>query len=127
MTKPPVRILTQGELRIMEVIWKLGEASVREVTSVLREKETVAYNTVQTMMGILEQKGYLSHTKSGRSYIYKPLVERKRARNAALKQLLANFFDGSPQSLVVNLIENEELDEVEIKELRKLIRSATQK
>ena len=101
MARKESKTLTEGELRIMEVVWKLQNASVKDVTDVLQAKEAVAYNTVQTMLRILETKGYLTHVKSGRSFIYHPVVERKKARSAALKQLLASFFDDSPQSLVV--------------------------
>lgn len=121
MARKESKTLTEGELRIMEVVWKLQNASVKDVTDVLQAKEAVAYNTVQTMLRILETKGYLTHVKSGRSFIYHPVVERKKARSAALKQLLASFFDDSPQSLVVNLLEDEELTATDIKQLKKLI------
>ena len=121
MARKVSKTLTEGELRIMEVIWKLQSASVRDVTVVLQEKGSVAYNTVQTMLRILEEKGYVKHTKSGRSFIYSPLVEQHRARSAALKQLLSSFFDDSPRSLVVNLLEDEELDASDIQKLKELI------
>lgn len=114
-------MLTEGELRIMDVIWKLGSGSVRDVASVLQEENAVAYNTVQTMLRILEQKGYLRHETSGRTFIYFPLIERQKARAAAVKQLISSFFDDSPRSLLVNLLEDEELDAAEIARLKKLI------
>ncbi len=121
MARKASKTLTEGELRIMEVIWSLGSASVRDVAAVLQEKDSVAYNTVQTMLRILEEKGYLSHEKLGRSFIYTPLVERHKARSVALKHLLSNFFDGSPQSLLVNLLEDEELDASDMQKLKDLI------
>ncbi len=121
MARKVSKTLTDGELRIMEVVWELGSASVKEVTAVLQSKENLAYNTVQTMLRILEDKGYVDHTVSGRTFIYSPLVARKKARNAALKHLISSFFDDSPESLVVNLLEDEELDAAEIEKLRELI------
>lgn len=121
MARKVSKTLTEGELRIMEVVWKLQSASVRDVATVLQKKESVAYNTVQTMLRILEDKGYVKHTKSGRSFIYRPLVEQRKARSAALKQLLSSFFDDSPQSLVVNLLQDEELDASDIQKLKELI------
>lgn len=121
MARKVSKTLTEGELRIMEVVWKLQNASVRDVAAVLQEKDSVAYNTVQTMLRILEEKGYVKHVKSGRSFIYTPVVERQKARSAALKQLLSSFFDDSPQSLVVNLLEDEELDASELQKLKELI------
>lgn len=121
MARKRTATLTEGELRMMEVIWALGEASVREVTDQLQDKEPVAYNTVQTMLRILEQKGYLLHRKEGRSFIYQPLVARQQARSAALRHLLQRFFDDSPQALMVNLLESESLDMAELEQLKALI------
>lgn len=121
MARKASQTLTEGELRLMKVIWTLETATVRDVVVELEKKGTVAYNTVQTMLRILEEKGYLSHEKSGRSFVYTPIVARHNARSAALKQLLANFFDDSPQSLLVNLIEDEELTASDIKKLKELI------
>ncbi|PHS03565.1 MAG: MarR family transcriptional regulator [Blastopirellula sp.] len=121
MARKASQTLTDGELRLMQVIWRLGSATVRDVVVELEKKDKVAYNTVQTMLRILEEKGYLSHEKLGRSFVYSPIVERQNARSAALKKLLANFFDDSPQSLLVNLIEDEELDVADIQKLKGLI------
>lgn len=121
MARKASQTLTEGELRLMKVVWTLGTATVRDVVVELEKKDKVAYNTVQTMLRILEDKGYLSHEKAGRSFVYTPIVERQNARSAALKQLLANFFDDSPQSLLVNLIEDEALNAADIKKLKELI------
>ena len=121
MARKVSKTLTEGELRIMEVVWKLQTATVKEVAEILQKESTVAYNTVQTMLRILEGKGYVEHIKKGRSFIYSPLVKRHKARRAALQQLLANFFNDSPQSLVVNLLEDEVLDAAEIESIKELI------
>jgi len=121
MARKASQTLTEGELRLMKVVWTLGTATVRDVVVELEKEGKVAYNTVQTMLRILEEKGYLSHEKSGRSFVYTAIVERQNARSAALKHLLSNFFDDSPQSLLVNLIEDEELDAADIKKLKELI------
>ncbi len=124
MARKVSKTLTDGELRIMDVIWKLQNASVKNVVEVLQKDSHVAYNTVQTMLRILEDKGYVQHTKTGRSFIYSPLVDRKKARSEALKHLISSFFDGTPQSLVVNLLEDEEMDALEIQKLKDLINSS---
>ena len=105
----------------MEVIWTLEKASVRDVTEELQKKIDVAYNTVQTMLRILEKKGYVKHAKVGRTFIYQPKGDKKVAQQEALKQVLNSFFADSPQSLVANLIEDEEVTNSEIDEIRKLI------
>jgi len=110
MARKPSKTLTDGELRIMEVLWNKGAASVRDVCDVLNENDDVAYNTVQTMMRILEDKNYLSHHKEGRAFVYTPMVDRKSARSSALKHFLGSF-----------LIEDENIDKMEIDRLRKLL------
>ena len=122
MARKVSKTLTEGELRIMEVIWVLRKASVKDVRGVLQKNGSVAYNTVQTMLQILEKKGYLTHTKSGRSFLYSPLVERREARRNALKNLLVSFFDGSAETLFVNLLEDENLDKEELERLKKLVK-----
>ncbi|MBT8142472.1 MAG: BlaI/MecI/CopY family transcriptional regulator [Gammaproteobacteria bacterium] len=117
MARKASKTLTDGELRIMEVMWELESASVRQVATRLREKDEVAYNTVQTMMGILESKGYLDHHKEGRAFVYTPIINRRTARSSALKQLMNSFFDGSPQALVQNLIQDENIDAIEVESL----------
>ncbi len=105
----------------MEVVWKLERASVREVTDALKSKAGIAYNTVQTTMRILEDKGYLAHEKDGRRFTYQAKIGKHTAQKTAVKQLLISFFDDSPGALVANLIEAEELSNSEIDELKKMI------
>jgi len=121
MARKASKTLTDGELRIMEVLWRLKKGSVREVVNALREKEDVAYNTVQTVLGILETKGYLQHYKEGRAFVYTPVVDKRTARSSALRHFMSSFFDGSPQALVQNLLQDENVDAIEIARLRKLL------
>lgn len=113
--------LTPGELRIMEVLWARNEASVREVTEALSGQQPLAYNTVLTMLRILHDKGYADYRKEGRAFIYAPLVSRGEARSAALKHLIANFFNGSPEALAQNLVDDTELDLAELERLQQLV------
>lgn len=124
MARQRSQTLTDGELRIMDVIWTLEEASVKEVTDQLNQRESVAYNTVQTMLGILKDKGYLSHRKQGRAFLYRPLVDRRTAQGNALKHLVSQFFSGSPSALVQNLLDSDDVDALEIDQLRQLIDQA---
>ncbi len=121
MARKKTATLTEGELRMMEVVWELEQASVREVTEYLQEKESIAYNTVQTMLRILEEKGYLKHKKQGRSFIYHAIVGRNQARTAALQYFMSRFFDDSPQALVANLLNSDKLDMAELEQLKTLI------
>jgi predicted transcriptional regulator len=121
MPRPRSQVLTEAEQRIMRVLWAKGEASVRDVTEALSRQRTVAYNTVLTLLRILTDKGYVAPRKEGRAFIYAPLVSRADARTQALKQLLTQFFEGSPSALAQHLIKEEDLDLEEIEALKREI------
>jgi len=113
--------LTEAELPIMEVLWDKGVATVGEVAEGLSKDRAVAYNTVLTLMRILERKGYVQHTKDGRAFVYQPVVDRGEASRTAVRQLLNRFFNDSPELLVLNLLHDEAMDDQEIERLRGLI------
>jgi predicted transcriptional regulator len=113
--------LTDGELRIMHVLWDRARASVGDVVEHIEGKARPAYNTVLTMLRILERKGYVTHEKDGRAFVFVPLVDRATARKSAITQVLSRFFDDSPRLLVLNLLGHERLDADELKGVRELI------
>lgn len=115
--------LTEVELELMEVLWQKGLATVGEIVEALPQ-ERLAYSSVLTVMRILEQKGYVTHEKEGRAFVYRPLVDRQQARKSVLGYLLKRFFDDSPELLVVNLLENEDLSVTEVERLKRLIDEA---
>ena len=112
--------LTEVELELMEVLWEKGRATVSDIVGALPDAR-LAYSSVLTMMRILEQKGYVEHDKEGRAFIYRPLVDRRQAVQNVISYLLKRFFKGSPELLVVNLLEHEDVGRAEINRLRKLI------
>lgn len=114
-------MLTDGELRLMRVLWERGESSVGQVIDALRERPKPAYNTVQTMLRILERKHYLRHRRMGRAFLFSPVVDRMNARRRALRYLITRFFDGSPDLLAVNLLETEQLSRDELRRLKERI------
>jgi len=113
--------LTDGEVRLMRVLWEKGQATVGEVVGGLKGPRKPAYNTVLTMLRILEHKGYVTHEKEGRAFVYVPLVDRSQARRSALTYLLNRFFDDSPELLVLNLLQHDDLDQDELRRVRELI------
>jgi predicted transcriptional regulator len=121
--------LTQAELRVMEVVWRKGKATVPEVVEALAEEADLAYNTVLTMMTILERKGYLRHTppKTGRAFVYHPKVNRRQASRNAVRHLLGRFFGDSAEALVLNLIEDEKLSDAQLKRVRELLKDKSVK
>ena len=116
--------LTEAELPIMENLWLKGSAVVTDVVGAL-SNSVVAYNTVLTTLRILERKGYVRHTKEGRAFVYHPVVERGEASRKAVRNLLKRFFQDSPELLILNVLEDEQLDESELNRLKRLISGET--
>lgn len=112
--------LTEAELRLMEVLWLKGRATVAEVTAGL-PPPPIAYNSVLTTMRILERKGYVAHEEAGRAFLYRPLVAREEAAGHAVGHLLSRFFDNSAGTLALRLIQSERPSEAELTRLKVLI------
>ena len=115
---------TDAELKLMNVLWDKGSATVSEVLDGLKTKPALAYSTVITTLRILETKGHVSHTKEGRAFIYRPLIGRGEARQSAITNLLHRLFDGSPELLVTSLFEDRKIGAAEMRRLRALILAA---
>jgi predicted transcriptional regulator len=113
--------LTEAELRLMDILWGKGTATVSDVVEALPKRPALAYNTVLTTLRILEQKGYVRHEKEGRAFVYYPVVDRSQACRSAVKYLVARFFDNSPGLLLLNILEHERIDSAELKRLKKMI------
>jgi predicted transcriptional regulator len=116
--------LTDAELKLMDVLWEKGSATVADVVESLPKDPPLAYSTVLTTMRILETKGYVRHTKDGRAFVYHPLVGREQARESAVLHLVNRFFENSPELLMLNLIEGKKIDSEELKRLRQRIEEA---
>lgn len=112
----------------MDVLWVRGSATVAEVSEALPKQLGLAYNTVLTTMRILEDKGYVRHTKAkeGRAFIYRPVVSRDAASRSAVRHLLGRFFGNSAEALVLNLLEDEDLSERERKRIQDLLNKEDQ-
>ncbi len=119
MAKNGTKKLTPLEAMIMDAVWDLSEATVREVREHLAGEKDMAYNTVLTMLRILRDKGYLESRREGRSDVYRPAVQREQVAASSLKELLERFFGGSPRALVSHLIEEENLSAKEIRAIRR--------
>ena len=115
--------LTEAEIRLMDVLWEKGSATVAEVAADLPKSLDLAYNTVLTTMRILEDKGFLRHTKAdeGRAFVYTPVVGRSEAGRNALRYLVSRFFRNSPELLVLNLLEDEDISPKELQRIRALV------
>ena len=90
----------------------------------LQKGRAVTYSTVQTILRILETKGYVTHEKVARAFVYQPAVDARQARQRALRHLVARLFNGSPSLLILNVLEDEDIDAAELKRLKKVIEDA---
>lgn len=124
MAKKSALHLGRRERQIMDVIYRLGEASVAEVLEQLPDPPS--YSSVRAMLGLLERKGHLKHRREKLRYVYLPTVPRERARRSALEHLLNTFFEGSPTEAVAALLDSSagELSDAELDDLAKIIQQA---
>jgi len=116
--------LTNGEHRIMEVIWAKGSATVADVVEALKGED--AYTTILTLMRILKVKGYLSSRKEGRAFVFVPKVDRDTVARKAVNQLLSKFFAGSPSELVLTFLREEELTPQELDAIKRKIMDSSE-
>jgi predicted transcriptional regulator len=115
------KLLTPAELELMQILWKLSEGTVAEVIEAMEIHQKPAYTTVSTLLRILEQKGILKARKEGRGHIYIPLLSKAEYEAKAVRQVVENVFEGTPVSLVKQLLNSGELNAKEIEEIRKLL------
>ncbi len=116
-------LLTRRELQIMKVIWDEGEATVKQVCGAISQRRPTAYTTVLTFMSILEEKGALVHTKSGRAYIYRPVLTREQATQNHVRDVIARFFDGSPEKLIADVVDNDVKPAEQVENTKEIIDS----
>ena len=117
--------LSKRERQIMDIIHRLGEASVTDVLDRLPKPPT--YNSVRMLMNILEKKGHLYHRNEKNKYIYYASLKKEDAKKSALDHLLKNYFEGSAPSIVSTLIEQEKMRPGDLEELQKMIEEAKRK
>jgi predicted transcriptional regulator len=116
--------LTDAELEIMQVVWDLGGGTVRQVHERLNQNRPLAYTTVMTMMGILEDKGHLARTKEGRAYLYEPVRPKSQVIAGMVDDFVGKVFEGSARPLVLGLIKDRKLSKKDIEEIARLIEEA---
>lgn len=114
--------LTKFELEIMEELWKLGRASIREIQEVLPEPRRPAYTTIQTMVHRLEEKGAVRQVrKIGNAFIFEPAISRESAHRRLIREFL-ELFGGSARPVMAHLAEEGRLSLQDIRELEEIIR-----
>lgn len=114
--------LTDLQLAVMKAVWRLGDATVSDVsTQLAADGRELAPTTVATLLDRLSKQGWLKGRKSGRQLIYRAKVKEADAARGMLKRLVGTFFAGKISRLTAQLLESEELSAAELKELRSLI------
>jgi BlaI family penicillinase repressor len=116
-------VLTKLELRIMQVIWRLGSSTVSAVQAEL--DPPLAYTTVQTMLNILERKGKLKRELQGRAYVYRANMTKAKATGQGLRDLIDRMFGGSSEELVMSLLQNRHIDAKRLAELTRRFNQET--
>lgn len=119
MPRKDAKRLTPLEALIMDAVWSLSQATVRQVQERLRPVKPMAYNTVLTVLRILRDKGFLASEREGRRDVYHPLVTREHMGRRSLRELLEQFFAGSATALVSQLLDSEDLSPGEIEAIRR--------
>lgn len=119
MARKKSQILTEGEERVMKILWDTREASVRDVTEALSAEQPTAYNTVLTVLKVLTDKGYVEPRSEGRLFLYRPLISRAEAQTQALRHFAERLFGGSVTALAQHLVRHGEVDLDELKALKR--------
>ncbi|MGC2615638.1 MAG: BlaI/MecI/CopY family transcriptional regulator [Terracidiphilus sp.] len=120
--RKPKKQLTPLELRIMQILWDAGPSPVQLVQE--RLGDDLAYTTVQTMLNVMQRKGHVARSLVGRAFEYRPLHSRDVAMGSAVRDLLNRMFDGSVESLVMNMVRTKQIDSAKLAALVELVASA---
>ena len=113
---------TPAEMRLLQVLWDREEATVDDVVNAHPEKERPNYKTTQTLLRIMEQKGFITHESRGRVFVFRPLVSRKTIDQLSIQALVSRNFRGSASGLLINLLEASPIKKKQLDELEAYIR-----
>ncbi|MGS2725393.1 BlaI/MecI/CopY family transcriptional regulator [Psychroserpens sp. BH13MA-6] len=101
--------LTKAEEEIMQILWQLGKGNVKDIIAEIKAPKP-AYNTVSTIVRILENKGFVDYEKQGKGHLYFPLVKKQDYSNQSINNLVENYFQGSFQSMVSFFVKKNDID-----------------
>lgn len=118
--------LTKGEEQIMQVLWEIQKGFIHDLLAQMPEPKP-AYNTVSTIIRILEQKGFVDHKAYGRTYEYFPLISKKDYTRTYFRNFMANYFDNSYKSLASFFTREERLSRDDMEEIRRMMEEALEK
>lgn len=113
---------TASEMRILNPIWQLGEATVEQIVTSFPKNNRPNYKTTQAFLRIMEKKGFVRHTARGRVFVFEAIVKKDDIAQQSVAALLQQNFGGSPTGLFVNLLESDAVPEAELAQMEKIIR-----
>ena len=113
-------VLTDHELRLMEVLWRKELATVADVVNAL-PPPPLTYSTVLTTLRTLEQKGHVTHEEEGRAFVYRPAIRRTDAAKSAVRHVLDRFFGSSPGALAVTLLDDTLLSDDDLARIKRIL------
>ena len=120
-SRAKVLVPTDAELLILDALWELGEGTVEDVVNRSRSSPRANYKTVQTLLRIMENKGFVQHTTRGRAFVFMSCVTRDEVGRVSAKRLVDRNFQGSHTAMLMKLLDSDHIKEEELDELEKLI------
>lgn len=118
--RPRSTTLTTSELEIMKIVWRLEQATVRDIYEELLKERKVAYTTVMTMMKVLEQKSHLRRTSDEKAHVYLPVAPKRQVISAMVREFINRVFDGSAEPLLAHLVDDKQITKEDLAEIAKL-------
>ena len=113
--------LTKTEERVMQILWKLKTGFVKDIIDALPDDPKPPYNTISSVVRLLEKKGYVGYKAYGKTYEYFPLISKSDYRKAFFKKMITGYFDGSVESLLSFMVKEEQLSEANINKIKDII------
>lgn len=114
---------TDREMEILKVLWEISEGSVRDVHAQLSAESGLHFNTIQTQLRIMDDKGLVTHRREGRTFLYRPLCTREQVSSRFVRKV----YDGAVSQLVLNMLNSEKLSDKDLCEMEKMIAEARAK
>jgi BlaI family transcriptional regulator, penicillinase repressor len=127
MRNKKLPVPTMAEMRLLQILWDLQEGSVEDVVNAHPEKERPHYKTTQTLLRIMEKKGFIAHESRGRVFVFRPLASRKTIDHLSVQALVSRNFHGSAAGLLINLLESSSIKKKELEELESYMREYRKK
>ncbi|MCC8425997.1 BlaI/MecI/CopY family transcriptional regulator [Mucilaginibacter sp. UR6-11] len=113
--------LTKTEERVMQILWKLKQCFVKDIIDALPDDPKPPYNTISSIVRLLEKKGYVGYKAYGKTYEYFPVISKPEYRKTFFRKMIAGYFDNSVESLLSFMVKEEQLSEEDINKIKDII------